>query len=164
LSGVIFRNGLIFAGITIGYLLAVMLLFSPRIWGYQDYPSRVKAKVPPQTRRERLLAAVIGLPWFIFLIAFPIYSTYQIKADLGGAIPFGIAFANLFFMTVLVELGDVVLLDWLLVSRVTPRFVIIPGSQREDYRDFSEHFRSHGRAALILVGVDLLIALIVWLV
>jgi hypothetical protein len=57
-------HGLFFTFIVIGYLLLVMILTSPRIWGYADYPEVIKNKVPPQTRREKLLATLIGLPWF----------------------------------------------------------------------------------------------------
>ena len=45
-------HGLIFALVANGYLFLVMLLTSPRVWGYNDYPQVIKNKVPPQTKRE----------------------------------------------------------------------------------------------------------------
>ena len=81
-------HGLFFAVIFNGYLFLIMVLTSPRVWGYADYPEVVKQKVPPQTRREKLLATVIGLPWIIFVVGFPIFSTYALKSKLGAEIPF----------------------------------------------------------------------------
>jgi hypothetical protein len=155
-------HGLFFAFIFNGYLLLVMVLTSPRVWGYTDYPEVIKDKVPPQTRREKLLAAVIGLPWFIFVLGFPIFSTYVLKSKLGDEIPFLIAFLNLLVLFLLATVGDLVILDWLIVSKITPRFVIIPGSERADYKDFSHHYKAHAKALVGLILVCLIIAGIVW--
>ncbi len=155
-------HGLFFAFIFSGYLLLVMVLTSPRVWGYTDYPDVIKDKVSPQTRREKLLAAVIGLPWFIFVLGFPIFSTYVLKSKLGDEIPFLIAFLNLLVLFLLATVGDLVILDWLIVSKITPRFVIIPGSERADYKDFSHHYKAHAKALVGLILVCLIIAGIVW--
>jgi hypothetical protein len=155
-------HGLFFAVIFNGYLLLVMVLTSPRVWGYADYPEVVKRKVPPQTQREKLLAAVIGLPWLIFILGFPIFSTYVLKFKLGDEIPFMIAFLNSLILFLLATVGDLVILDWFIVSKITPRFVIIPGSERADYKDFSHHYKAHAKALAGLVLVSLIIAGIVW--
>jgi hypothetical protein len=39
--------GFFFAFITTGYLLIIMIAFSPRVWGLQDYPKAIREKVPP---------------------------------------------------------------------------------------------------------------------
>ncbi len=155
-------HGLFFAFIVNGYLLLVMILTSPRIWGYADYPEAIKNKVPPQTKREKLLATFIGLPWFIFVLGFPIFSTYALKSKLGNEIPFLIAFLNVLVLSLLATLGDLILLDWLLVSKITPKFVIIPGSEKTDYKDFSHHYKAHAKATVWLILVCFIIAGIVW--
>ena len=155
-------HGLFFAVIFNGYLFLVMVLTSPRVWGYTDYPEVIKCKVPPQTQREKLLAAVIGLPWFIFVLGFPIFSTYVLKSKLGNEIPFLIAFLNLLVLFLLATVGDLVILDWLIVSKITPKFVIIPGSERADYKDFSHHYKAHAKALVGLILVCLIFASIVW--
>jgi hypothetical protein len=156
------KHGLFYAVIFNGYLLLVMVLASPRIWGYADYPSVIKNKVPPQTQREKQLAAVIGLPWFIFVFGFPIFSTYALKFKLGDEIPFLIAFLNLLVLTLLATVGDLVILDWLIVSKITPKFVIIPGSERADYKDFSHHYKAHAKALVGLILMSLIVAGIIW--
>ncbi|MCK4900707.1 MAG: hypothetical protein KAS38_18140, partial [Anaerolineales bacterium] len=140
----------------------IMVSTSPRVWGYSDYSEAIKAKVPPQTWKEKRLALVIGLPWIIFAVGFPIYSTYVLKSKLGGEIPFWTAFLNLSLMVFLATLCDLVILDWLIVNKITPEFVIIPGTDKADYQDFSHHYRAHARAAVFLVLLSIIFAGIVW--
>jgi hypothetical protein len=155
-------HGLFFAFIVNGYLLLVMILTSPRIWGYADYPEVIKNKVPPQTKREKLFATLIGLPWFVFVLGFPIFSTYTLKSKLGNEIPFFTAFLNVFVLSLLATLGDLIILDWLIVSKITPRFVIIPGSEQADYKDFSHHYQAHAKATIGLILICFIIAGVVW--
>jgi len=154
-------HGLFFAVIFNGYLLLVMVLTSPRVWGYTDYPEVIKNKVPTQTQREKLLAAVIGLPWFIFVLGFPIFSTYVLKSKLGDEIPFLIAFLNLLVLFLLATGGDLVILDWLIISKITPKFVIIPGTLKEDYKDFSHHFKGHAKSLIVIIPIFLVLAAII---
>jgi hypothetical protein len=151
-------HGLFYGAVTTGYLFLFMITISPRVWGYADYPAAVKNKVPPQTRREKTLGAIIGLPWIVFVIGFPIYSTFALKAELGGDISFPRAFLNLMALIVCATLGDLVLLDWLIISKITPKFVIIPGSDKGDYKDFSHHFLGHAKAAVPMTFFALILA------
>ena len=154
----IITQGLLYAGIVNAYLFLMMITLNPRVWGYSDYPEVVKNKVAPQTRREKLTAALVGLPWFIFVLWFPIFSTYALKAKLGNEISFWIAFIHLTTMMMLTNLGDVLILDWLIVSTITPKFVIIAGSEEGDYKDFSYHYRGHAKATIIMIVLSLILA------
>ena len=49
-------------------------------------------------------------------------------------------------MFTVANMGDLFFLDWLIVSKITPKFVIIPGSEAEDYKDFSHHYKGHAKA------------------
>jgi hypothetical protein len=128
----IITHGLFYCVVGTGYIFLLMITLSPRVWGYQDYPEIAKNKVPPQTRKEKTSAAVVGVPWFRFVLGFPVYSTYLLKSDLGGEIPFAIAFISVFVVFLFFTFGDCELLDWLVITRITPEFVVIPGSVKED--------------------------------
>ena len=154
-------HGLTFALVANGYLLLMMVTMSPRIWGYVDYPEAVRAKVPPQTKQEKVAGAMVGLPWILFVLGFPVFSTFALKAMLGGEIPFLVAFVNPLVLLQLFNLSEVLILDWLIVSRITPSFVIIPGSTAEDYKDMSHHYRGHVRASAVLVLLSLIIGAVV---
>jgi hypothetical protein len=154
-------HGLFYAFIGTSYLFLFMITFSPRVWGYQDYPEVIKNKVPPQTRQERLLAGIVSVLWFIFTFGYPLVSTYMLKMQLGGEIPFELAFFNVFVLFVFFTFGDLVILDWLLISKITPRFVIIPGTEVEDYKDFSHHYKTHAIAMIPLILLCVIFASIV---
>lgn len=68
----------------------------------------------------------------------------------------------MFALVSLATLGDLVILDWLIVNKITPKFVIIPGTEKADYQDFSHHYRAHARAAVVLVLLSIIFAGIVW--
>jgi len=155
-------HSLVYAVLVNLYLFIVMITSSPRVWGYSDYPQRIKEKVPPQTRQEKKIAAIFGIPWMIFALGFPIFSTFQLKLKLMSEMPFWAGFSNLLAMTLLASLIDMIMLDWLIISRITPDFVIIPGSGKEDYRDFSHHYKGHLRASLWIFLFCLILAGIIW--
>jgi hypothetical protein len=154
----ILTNSLFYGAAVTGYLFVMMVSTSPRVWGYTDYPEVVRSKVPPQTSAEKRLALIVGLPWIIFAFGFPIYSTLLLKSKLAGEIPFWIALLNLLALFSAATLGDLVILDWLIVSKITPGFVIIPGTSEEDYKDFSDHFRGHARAAVVMLLLAVILA------
>ncbi|MFX0150417.1 MAG: hypothetical protein ACFFAJ_06530 [Candidatus Hodarchaeota archaeon] len=154
-------HGLFYAIICTSYLFLFMITFSPRVWGYQDYPEVIKEKIPPQTRKERTVAGIISLPWFLFTFGFPFVSAYTLKTKLGGEIPFEIAFLNVFILFIFFFIGDLVILDWLIINKITPRFVIIPGTEEEDYKDFSHHYKAHAIAIVPLILLCAVIAAIV---
>ncbi|GEM_PF-522746 len=154
----IITHGLFYGLVVTGYLFLIMISFSPRVWGYMDYPDIVKRKVPAQTRKEKKLGAIVGLPWFVFVVGFPAFSTFALKSKLGGEIPFLAALLNVLVMFFFATLGDLVLLDWIIVSKITPKFVIIPGSVKEDYKDFSHHYKGHAKAAIPIIILAFIIA------
>jgi hypothetical protein len=156
-------HGLFYAAVFNGYLLLMMVTTSPRVWGYSDYSDEIKAKIPPQTKEEKRRAVLWAIPMMIFAIGYPIYSTVLLKTNQSGDFSFWIAFLNLLVMVFLAYLADLVILDWLIVSKITPNFVIIPGTEAADYKDFSHHYRSQIRAAPILVLVCLIFSAVVTL-
>jgi hypothetical protein len=153
----IITHGLFYGAVLTGYLFLLMITLSPRVWGYKDYPDIVKKKVPAQTGKEKMLGAIVGLPWFVFVMGFPVFSTLALKSKLGGEISFATALLNVLVMFFFGTLGDLVLIDWLIISEITPKFVIIPGSVKEDYKDFSHHFKGHAKAAIPLTVLCLII-------
>lgn len=97
----------------------------------------------------------------IFTFSFPIYSVLRLRANLGGEITFEIAVIHLLVLVLLTSFFDTVVLDWFIISNVTPEFVIIPGSDVEDYKDFSHHYRGHAKATIILIVSCIIIAVVV---
>jgi hypothetical protein len=147
------QQGLFYGAAITGYLLLIMVTVNPRMWGYSDYPERVKSKVRPPTKEEMRWVWLLAAPYFLFMPLYPVYSVLQLKALTGGTIAFMDAFTHLLVLAAAATFGDLVILDWLIVSKITPSFVVIEGSEPADYKDFSNHYVGHTYASVIIVGI-----------
>ena len=156
-----FQQGLLYGVAITGYLLLMMVTVNPRVWGYSDYPERVKRKVRPPTAEERRLAGVVAAPYFLFMPLYPVYSVLQLRAMTGGTIAFTDALTHLLVLAASAFLGDLVILDWLIISRITPRFVVIEGSEPADYKDFTHHYVGHAYASVVIVALCAAVAYVV---
>jgi hypothetical protein len=61
----------------------------------------------------------------------------------------------------LATIGDLVIPDWHVISKMTPKFVIIPGSEAADPKVFSHHYKGHAKARVILAVLSLALAAVV---
>jgi hypothetical protein len=157
----ILTHGIVYFVIVDGYLLLLMISLSPRIWGYADYPEKIKEKVPPQTKNEKFIATIVAIPWMVFTFGFPIYSVIQLKGYLGLEFTFWTALVDVIFMVLLVNVGDVLILDLIIVNKITPKLVIIPGTEKNDYKDFSHHYKGRIKALVIQLIICIILAIIV---
>ncbi len=147
------REGLLYGAAITGYLLLMMVTVNPRVWGYSDYPERIKRKVPPPTDEEKRRALLVAAPYFLFMPLYPVYSVLQLKAVMGGALAFPDALTHLLVLAASAFLGDLVILDWLIISKITPGFVVIEGSEPADYKDFTHHYVGHAYASVVIVAI-----------
>ncbi|MFW9943894.1 MAG: nitroreductase [Candidatus Sifarchaeia archaeon] len=112
---------------------------SPRIWGFSDHPTEITDAVPPQTKRERQIVALLMVPFLLLGLGFPIVSTLVLESTYVGTIPLLDAFLNIFGIMMFGNFADLVILDWLIVGTITPDFVVIPGTEHmreKEYKDF----------------------------
>lgn len=137
------------------FLLACLLL-RPRLL-LQDYPPSIQAVVPPKTAAERRLALVVGIPFLALLLFVPVWSSWTLPSHDGRAPSFGALFVNAFVVASTFNVFDWLILDWLVFCTLTPRFVVIPGTEgMPAYKDYTFHFRGF----LIGTGLSLAIALL----
>ncbi|MBN1216807.1 MAG: hypothetical protein JXA99_15375 [Candidatus Lokiarchaeota archaeon] len=165
----ILLNGFLFTIILTSYLLFIMIEFSPRIWGFSDYTKKITADVPVQTREEKKKAMIIYVFFLLIGIGFPIISTLILKyIYYGGKIDFLTVFFNIFIMIMFANIADYVLLDWLIVATITPKFVIIPGTEHMKNKEYKEfriyHAIAHLKGTIFLIILSIILALIFWLI
>jgi len=158
-------HGLVFAVLLTIYLLAVMRGLNPRIWAFSDYPKSITDHVPPQTPRERRIAAYTAVPFFLLILGFPIGSTIILEGLYGGSLPLLDAFLNIFGLVMFGTLADLVILDLLIVGTITPDWVIIPGTEYmrdKEYKEFRiYHAKGHARAMPVLIILSLIFAALI---
>jgi hypothetical protein len=123
-------------------LLYGSLAYNPRIWLHR-MPPEVRNKVPGKTPQEKRVFAVFAIPFLIWLLGYPIVYVLQQQPDLlTSCLMFCAFFAGF-------AIWDTLVLDLLIFCQITPRFIIIAGTTREDYANMKYHLRSGAKGLLL---------------
>lgn len=133
-------------------VILAMLWHNPRLL-LQDYPKDVRAAVPPKTPAEKRLSSYWAGAFLLLLIAFATLAALSAKATHQG---FAGVFLSVCGVTFLFNLVDWLILDWLIICTITPRFVVIPGTEgMAGYKNYAMHFKGFliGTAVSVVVGV-----------
>jgi len=127
-------------GIALSIVFAVFvvgtLLWKPRMW-LQDFPADLQAMIPPKTDAEKRLTILFAIPFFILLFGGLGLSASRFGMDSG----FGAMVLHVYLVWQVVNLFDLVIIDWcgiMLVDPMNPPFDGTAGAQ--GYRDFMFHF------------------------
>jgi hypothetical protein len=144
------------------YLLA-MMRFNPRLFlNKGDMPPDILAAVPPKTATEKRQALILGIPFLIGIVAAPFISTLQMRQQAGGDIMFLTLVLHSFAILLIFNLFDLLILDFLLFCTITPRFMVVPGTEGfAGYKDYSFHIKQHAKSVIFMALFALLIAIIV---
>jgi len=152
--------GLIFS-LTLGAIVLGSLRYNARLW-LQDYPKPIRDKVPPLSpseKRERLVVAVLLLGVLFGGLAL---ETIWLRGIPDG-ISFGAAYLNIFLFLAIFNLFDALVLDLLILTWLTPRFVILPGTEGMEYlfRDYRKQFADFLKGMVFCAVASLPFALLV---
>jgi hypothetical protein len=134
-------------------LLYGSLAYNPRIWLHR-MPPEVRAKTPAKTPEERKVFIAFALPFLLLLFIYPV--VYVLQGGAGFSTYFWILVA--FFVSF--ALWDTLVLDLLIFCKITPRFVIINGTNREDYSNMKYHLVSGTKGLVMSVVFSGMLALI----
>ncbi|MFN8382538.1 MAG: hypothetical protein U0V02_11380 [Anaerolineales bacterium] len=152
-------------GTVFGVVFSIAILIIGRVNAemiLNDYPPDVRAKFGPmseKTRKQANLASLLLLSALGLIIVFGLSQLRSITGEL--------TFLNTLIVTTMIfqvwNLLDLVLLDWLLLMTVKPRFMILPGTEgMAGYRNYRFHFRKFLNGIVftfILSGIVTAIAL-----
>jgi hypothetical protein len=158
--GRIVLDGIILSVIASLFVGATLRL-NPRIW-LQDYPKDIQAQVPPKTEAEKRLSLALGIPFLILFVAVPFASTLNLKVRSQSDVSFLALWLHAFGVIIIFSVVDWLVLDWLMFCTLTPRFVVIPGTEgMAGYKDYAFHFRGFLIGTALSAGAGLAIAAIV---
>ncbi len=141
------------------FWLILALRVNPRIF-LHDYPVKIQQKVPPKTRAEKSLLYLFGIPFMLLMLLWPFFSTLSLQEQ--GYASFWVLWLNAAGVVIVFNMVDWLVLDWFIFCTLTPRFLVIPGSEgMVEYKDYGFHFRGflHGTVYSILGGL-----IIAWIV
>ncbi|MED1798834.1 nitroreductase [Brevibacillus porteri] len=137
-------------------ILLVTLYYNPRIW-LKDYPKDIQQAVKERTKKETRQFTYIGT-LIMALVAVPFITSLYYTGD---QVTFAGAFLHFYIVFTIVSLVDLLILDWFVFCWITPRFIIIPGSNgAKGYKDYRFHFIGFLKGAVIYVVLALILAVL----
>jgi hypothetical protein len=141
------------------FLLLALFWGKPRLM-LQDYPPAIQALVPPKTEAEKRQGLLLGLPFLLVLLVVPFFFAYSL-----GETTFAGLFLHTFGVVWAFNLWDWLVLDWLVFCTLTPRQIVIPGSEGHPaYKDYGFHFHGFLIGTGFSLGMALVVATLVYLV
>ena len=145
----------------LGTLILGSLAYNPRLW-LNDAPPRVRALAPPLTPDEQRARLVTGVLFLVILIAVSAWSAARLYARHAAAPPFAMVFAHFVAVFFLFNLFDLVVIDWLIVLIVRPRFLTrlsVPDlSYEETVGGYGYHFRAFIKGIAVITVFSLIAA------
>ncbi len=157
----IVRDGALLSLAATLFLIFIVRL-NPRIM-LQDYPADIKAKAPPKTPAEKKLSLALGIPFMLLLVGAPVLSTLIFKQHSAEPVTFWALFLNAFGVAFIFNLVDWLIIDWLLFCTITPRFIVIPGTEgMAGYKNYYFHFRGFLTGTVFSALCGLIAAAVVW--
>lgn len=160
----VINHALIFGVILSAVLFPSVLILTrinPEIM-LKDYPPDIQAKYGPMSERTKRQRLPVGLIFIALLFGLVVLSFQRIRTFADGDLSFLIAFAHLFVMFSIFNVLDWLVLDWLIVVALCPKFIILPGTEGlAGYKDYGFHFRGFLIGCVITFFTSLLVAGIV---
>lgn len=158
------QTGLIFGAALSAFLsilVAVTLRINPEMW-LQDYPAEVKAVYGPprrpETKRQQTVAAII-----MFGSIFVALVGAVLRLNTLGDPGFGAVTVTFLTLMMTFNVVDLLLLDWLWMETIKPRFVILPGMEALlAKRRYGFHFVGFLKGTAGILVASPLLALIGW--
>jgi hypothetical protein len=122
-----------------------------------DYPPEITAGIPAKTADEKRAGMLYGLPFLLILIGFPLIFGFVNKFS--GGVGFFENWLALFTLMFSFNLVDLVILDWIIFCRLTPRFMVLPGTEgHPGYKNYRFHFIGFLKGTLIVLVASFVFA------
>lgn len=134
------------------------LYVNPRLL-LQSYPADIQRAAEAKTAPERRQTRFIGAFFLLFLVGIPAVSTWLLERSHSGDIAFSTAFLNAFGIMSVFNAVDLLVIDWLLFCAVTPKFLVIEGTEgMAGYKDCLFHFRGFAVGTVLAAAASLILA------
>ena len=139
-----FQTGLLY-GIVFSLLFSALLLVMIRInpeMMLNDYPPEIKARYGPAGEKTKQQRKPFVILFFLIVFGVPLLSIMRLDQMIAGVPSFLEIFINIFTLFLVFNIVDLLILDWLIFCAITPRFIVLPGTEgMAAYKDYGFHFR-----------------------
>ena len=134
--------------------------YNEEIW-HDDYPPDIRERAGPMSERAKRERIVVAVPFLAILLGGPLVSTLRLKRRSGGTLSFATAATNVYALWAFFNLFDLLILDYLFLLILKPRFAVLPGTEgMNSYQDYRFPFVGFLKGLAYGLVPSLLIALI----
>ncbi len=145
-------------------LILGTLAWRPMIW-VGDAPLEVRAAAGPMSAADRRAKRLAGGVMLFILVAVFGAALAGLARQSGGALTLADAATSIFLIYMTFNVVDLVLIDWVLLVRLRPRFMLLPGAEHvADYGGYAYHFRAFLKGTLGGVALSVIVALMAVLI
>lgn len=145
---------LVFAAFVVG-----SLVWKPRLW-LQDFPADIQAMIPPKTATEQRQTVLLAVPFFALLFG----GLGLTAARYGTGEGFGALLLHVYLVWQIVNLFDLLVIDWGGMQFVDPLNPPFPGTEgAHGYRDYRFHLVGFVRGSVMGLVLALIVSGAVWL-
>ena len=122
-------------------MVLVLVRINPEIM-LGDYPPDIQAKYGPMSERSKRQRIPVAILFLAVMFAIVAASFAPILGAVDRPRLFLASFTNLFVVFSVFNILDWLVLDWLIVVTLRPRFLVLPGTDgMAGYGDYAFHFR-----------------------
>lgn len=159
-TGRILVDGLL-ACVPFSIVVWTSFTLTPRIW-LHSLPPDIQAMAPPKTAAERRVTAWVAPLVLMSFFGVPILLTWRLHLEVVGGLSFRDALTHLYGVWMVINLWDLVGIDWPYAYFVDPNRPPIPGTAGADgYKDYAFHLRSFLKASVFSLAIILPAALLI---
>lgn len=125
----------------------------------QDYPKAIQNATTPKTKEEKRLGILFGLPFILAFISYPFGLGFHVAKSNGN---YWYVLEHVYVLLFLGNLYDLLIIDWLVFCYITPKIMVIPGTEgNPGYKDYKFHFIGFLKGLLITAVIAIILSGIV---
>jgi hypothetical protein len=136
------------------------LAYNPRLW-LGDAPKAMQDALEPLSSREKRDRLLFAIPFFIVILGYPIWSVLNIEAAKDG-LSFFEVFGHLWIIFIIVNLVDLVFLDWFFTVWWRPKFTYTNDMQPYLHHiTYAYHFSTFLKGCTMMTVFTAIVAVII---
>lgn len=138
-------------------------LLKPRVW-LHALPADIQAMAPPKTAAERRATIWLGVLVLSCFFGVPAILTWRLHSQVPGGLSLGAATVHLYAVWMIVNVWDLLAIDWPYAYLVNPDQPPIPGTEgARGYKDYGFHAKAFVKASVFGVAIIAPVASAIWL-
>lgn len=141
-------------------LVLTSLAYNPRLW-IQDFPKEIQAEMEPLSSAEQIMRVLVAVLLLVVVIGIPVLSVLSVESTRGDVTILG-AFLHIWVIFMVVNLIDLLLIDWVIGVWWQPEFLLTPELRSgQQYNTYRFHLIEHLKGTLMLTVLALVLGVLI---